>query len=97
MTGSAYQAMDVLGTCDSLYRVGVWGRDYIAILVGSRLADDGKRTQCDGRFSFRAIAYVKGRGLGKGKQSGRSLIRGWRMTGSAYNAMDVLVIVRKPI
>ena len=33
MTGSAYQAMDVLSTCDSLYRVGVWGRDDAAIFV----------------------------------------------------------------
>ena len=39
MTGSAYQAMDVLGTCDSLYRVGVWGRDYTKIFLHSRLAD----------------------------------------------------------
>ena len=52
MTGSAYQAMDVLGTCDSLYRVGVWGRDYTKIFYYGRLADDGKRIQCDGRFTF---------------------------------------------
>ena len=45
MTGSAYQAMDVFATCDSLYRVGVWGRDYTKILSESRLADDGKRFQ----------------------------------------------------
>ena len=41
MTGSAYQAMDVFATCDSLYRVGVWGRDYTKIFSDSRLADDG--------------------------------------------------------
>ena len=58
MTGSAYQAMDVLLSCDSLYRVGVWGRDYAIIF---------------------------------------SRIRGWRMTGSASNAMDVLGSVRKPM
>ena len=51
MTGSVYQAMDVLVSCDSLYRVGVWGRDGTRILSDSRLADDGKRIQCDGRFS----------------------------------------------
>ena len=43
MTGSAYQAMDVLGSCDSLYRVGVWGRDGAIIFPDPRLADDGKR------------------------------------------------------
>ena len=43
MTGSAYQAMDVLATCESLYRVGVWGRDSTAIFPDPRLADDGKR------------------------------------------------------
>ena len=43
MTGSAYQAMDVLFRCDSLYRVGVWGRDGAAIPPDTRLADDGKR------------------------------------------------------
>ena len=36
-----------------------------------------------------AIACVKGRGVGKGRHSYSSLIPGWRMTGSAYNAMDV--------
>ena len=45
MTGSAYQAMDVLFRCDSLYRVGVWGRDYAKFFLESRLADDGKRFQ----------------------------------------------------
>ena len=39
MTGSAYQAMDVLFRCDSLYRVGVWGRDWQAIFPDPRLAD----------------------------------------------------------
>ena len=39
MTGSAYQAMDVFVLCDSLYRVGVWGRDYTKILSDPRLAD----------------------------------------------------------
>ena len=52
MTGSAYQAMDVFGTCDSLYRVGVWGRDYTKIFPDSRLADDGKRLPSDGRFGY---------------------------------------------
>ena len=42
MTGSAYQAMDVLCSCDSLYRVGVWGRDYAKIPPDSRLADCSK-------------------------------------------------------
>ena len=42
MTGSAYQAMDVLVSCDSLYRVGVWGRDCAAVLADSRLADCSK-------------------------------------------------------
>ena len=61
MTGSAYQAMDVLGSCDSLYRVGVWGRDYTKILPDPRLADDGKRIQCDGRFgSARKPSYRVG-------------------------------------
>ena len=43
MTGSACNAMDVLGRRDSLYRVGVWGRDGTRIFSDSRLADDGKR------------------------------------------------------
>ena len=43
MTGSAYQAMDVFGTCDSLYRVGVWGRENANVPPDPRLADDGKR------------------------------------------------------
>ena len=39
MTGSAYQAMDVFDTRDSLYRVGVWGRDWQAVFLDPRLAD----------------------------------------------------------
>ena len=39
MTGSAYQAMDVFVLCDSLYRVGVWGRDGTAVEPDPRLAD----------------------------------------------------------
>ena len=52
MTGSAYQAMDVLDGCDSLYRVGVWGRDGTPIFSDGRLADDGKRLPSDGRFGY---------------------------------------------
>ena len=33
MTGSAYQSMDVFVLRDSLYRVGVWGRDYTAVFL----------------------------------------------------------------
>ena len=58
MTGSAYQAMDVLFRCDSLYRVGVWGRDGTRIFADPRLADDGKRLPSDGRFGCRAIAFI---------------------------------------
>ena len=36
-------------------------------------------------------SLLKGRGLGKGGQSGFHCIGGWRLTGSASNAMDVLV------
>ena len=50
LTGSACNAMDVFGPCDSLYRVGVWGRDGTAVQPDPRLADDGKRMYCDGRF-----------------------------------------------
>ena len=39
LTGSAYQAMDVFVLRDSLYRVGVWGRDGTPIFSESRLAD----------------------------------------------------------
>ena len=40
MTGSAYNAMDVFELCDSLLRVGVWGRD------GSRVRRDGRLADC---------------------------------------------------
>ena len=66
--------MDVLVSCDSLYRVGVWGRDGTAV--------DGKRLPSDGRFGFRAIAFLYRVGVW-----GRD---GTRMTGSAYTAMDVM-------
>ena len=42
MTGSAYHAMDVFASCDSLYRVGVWGRDCGAVPLYQRLADCSK-------------------------------------------------------
>ena len=61
MTGSAYQAMDVLGSCDSLYRVGVWGRDGTRMTGSAYNAMDVFEV-CD--------SYSKGRGLGKGGQSG---------------------------
>ena len=68
MTGSAYQAMDVLGACDSLYRVGVWGRDGEAIPADPRLADDGKRIHAMDVLIM-CESLLKGRGLGKGEQS----------------------------
>ena len=35
-----------------MLRVGVWGRDGSPIGRDGRLADDGKRFQCNGRFRF---------------------------------------------
>ena len=62
MTGSAYQAMDVLGRCDSLYRVGVWGRDGTRILLDSRLADCPKINQkhlvFTGFFDFWGVSKI---------------------------------------
>ena len=52
MTGSAYQAMDVFATRDSLYRVGVWGRDGRAVLVDPRLADCSKMLYIHAKLTF---------------------------------------------
>ena len=35
-----------------MLRVGVWGREDSPIGSDGRLADDGKRIQCDGRFDL---------------------------------------------
>ena len=37
-------------------------------------------------------SLLKGRGLGKGGQSDPLVMGGWRMTRSAYNAMDVFEV-----
>ena len=69
MTGSAYQAMDVLFRCDSLYRVGVWGRDS-SRMTGSAYNAMDVFDSCE--------SLLKGRGLGKG---GQSDFLGWEAGG----------------
>ena len=65
----------------------------LGVAPDRRLADDGKRSEeldvllmCD---SFYFI-YKIGGGSGWGEGSMLAQIRGWRMTGSAVTAMDVV-------
>ena len=60
---------------------------------GGRLADDGKRIPCDGRFT-RRIYEEKGEEVWRKGQGWLEAVRGWRMTGSALKAMDVVFLVR---
>ena len=47
------------------------GREFegggLEVGLGRRSADDGKRSSGDGRVVLHAIAYEKGRGLGRGR------------------------------
>ena len=95
MTGSAYQAMDVFVLRDSLYRVGVWGRDGRAIPPDSRLAD------CLQNLSPKS-AKISEKSLFFNDFSNfwRSVLEMFfeiiliLLTGSAYQAMDVFGCVR---
>ena len=70
MTGSAFHAMDV--SHDEFMRRRGGGLEEGAGRVGdqSRLADDGKRIPCDGRWA-RRIYEEKGRRFGGGGRAGR--------------------------
>ena len=79
MTGSACNAMDVCGVVrEPSYRVGVRGRED-SRMTGSAYNAMDVSDSCE--------SLLKGRGLGKGGQSGLHWIGGWRMTGSAYNLL----------
>ena len=69
MTGSAFHAMDV-GHDEFMRRRGGSSKEGAGLIgVPSRLADDGKRIPCDGRFS-RRIYEEKGRRFGGGGRAG---------------------------
>ena len=64
MTGSAGTAKGVT-FCLFIQWGGGLGEGVCAILRERRLADDGKRLPSDGRFMFRAIAFIV-QGFGEG-------------------------------
>ena len=61
------------------------------------MADDGKRLPGDGRFVLNAKANFRGEVQERRWQSDFDPIRGWRMTGSALQAMDVIFMVREAV
>ena len=92
MTGSALQAMDVVVASWRKQKGGGLEEGGLKIHPGWRLADDGKRPSGDGRCGGdvwrKQREEVWRRGGSKSSRTG-----GWRMTGSALQAMDVVVRV----
>ena len=65
----------------------------VGFLLMWRLADDGKRIHAMDAF-LESDSLLIGEGFKEGKALGSEPDSSWRMTGSAYQAVDVLAVVR---
>ena len=71
-------------------RVGVWGREDKRIFLHGRLADDGKRIQCDGRCCMHVDSLRIGKGFREGMALGSQPNKRLTDAGRRIYTMDVL-------